>query len=771
MSPSAPAASAPTASTATGGTTDAVGRDADELFAALRSLFACTRRMRSWIADAGSMTVLSVVDEHGEARVGALAAALHVDVSTISRSLAALGRDGLVQWRPDERDARSHLVSCTDAGRDRLAATRAQMTNDLTARLSDWPESDVADLSRLLHRFVSDVLTEPVGRSTNQTSRSLVPEGVRMTAATTTPEESLGSPAPAGVAPASGQAPAKMSHRQILEALSGLLLAMFVAMLSSTVVSNALPRIVSDLHGSETSYTWVVTATLLAMTASTPLWGKLSDLVSRKLLMQIALVVYVVGSMAAGLSQSAAFLIGCRAIQGAGAGGVLALTQVILAAMVSPRERGRYSGYLGAVFAVATISGPLLGGVIVDTSWLGWRWCFYVGVPFAAFALVVLQKTLHLPQAKRKAKVDYLGAALIVSGVSLLLIWVSLAGNEFDWLSGQTAAMIAGGVVLLALAVLVELRAAEPIIPLELFRHRTVSLATIASLFVGVALFGATIFLSQYFQIARGKTPTVSGLMTMPLILGLALSSLIVGRIITRTGSWKRFLVGGAVLVTVGFGLLGTTSYDTPLVIVGTYMAIAGVGVGMTMQNLVLSVQNSVPMRELGSATATVSFFRSLGGAIGVSALGAVLASHVRESIASGLAAKGIVVPAGSSETLPNPSTLPPAVRTIVESAYGEGTALIFTLTVPLLVLAVVAVVAIREVPLRTSNVEGSNVDTPVIDTPNIDTPSIDSDEAAAVAAPVDPTPAPQLSDDRVEDEAGPRHVEQLQGSAAAARA
>lgn len=542
--------------------------------------------------------------------------------------------------------------------------------------------------------------------------------------ATTSAEPIPGKPRDAG----SG-----MTHRQILEALSGLLLAMFVAMLSSTVVCNALPRIVTDLQGSETSYTWVVTATLLAMTASTPLWGKLSDLVSRKLLIQIALVVYVAGSMAAGLSQSVAFLIACRAVQGAGAGGVLALTQVILAAMVSPRERGRYSGYLGAVFAVATISGPLLGGAIVDTSWLGWRWCFYVGVPFAAFALVVLQKTLHLPQARREAKVDYLGAALIVSGVSLLLIWVSLAGNEFDWLSGQTVAMIAGGGVLLALAVLVEMRAREPIIPIELFRHRTVSLATVASLFVGVALFGATIFLSQYFQIARGKSPTVSGLMTMPLILGLALSSLVAGRIITRTGKWKRFLVVGAVLVTIGFGLLGTTAYDTSLVLVGLYMAIAGVGVGMTMQNLVLSVQNSVPMRELGSATATVSFFRSLGGAIGVSALGAILASHVRESIASGLAAKGIAVPAGSSETLPNPSTLPPAIRTVVESAYGDGTALIFRLAVPLLVLAVIAVIAIREVPLRTSN------EAPVGAT----TPSVDSAEAAAVAAPVDPEGTP----------------------------
>ena len=512
-----------------------------------------------------------------------------------------------------------------------------------------------------------------------------------------------------------------MSHRQILEALSGLLLAMFVAMLSGTVVSNALPRIVGDLHGSETSYTWVVTATLLTLTASTPLWGKLSDLINRKLLMQIAIFIYIFASLLAGLSQSTSFLIACRAVQGVGAGGILALTQVVLAAMVSPRERGRYSGYLGAVFAIATISGPLLGGVIVDTSWLGWRWCFYVGVPFAAAALIVLQKTLRLPTLRREgATVDYLGAALIVSGVSLLLIWVSLAGNEFDWASGQSVGMVAGGVVLLALAVLVELRVKEPIIPLSLFRHRTIALATIASLFVGVALYGATIFLSQYFQISRGKTPTVSGLLTMPLILGLALSSLVVGRIITKTGTWKRFLVLGAGLTAVGFGLLGTIRVDTSGVLVAVYMAIAGVGVGMTMQNLVLSVQNTVSIRELGSATATVSFFRSLGGAIGVSVLGAVLAAHVRTDIASGLAARNI--PAGSmsgSNSLPNPATLPPVVRTIVESAYGRGTAGVFLLATPLLILAFLAVLAIREVPLRTS--------------------TTDAGEAAAVAAPVEP--------------------------------
>jgi EmrB/QacA subfamily drug resistance transporter len=468
-------------------------------------------------------------------------------------------------------------------------------------------------------------------------------------------------------------------------------------------VSNALPRILHDLHGGESAYTWVVTATLLAMTSATPIWGKLADLMSKKLLMQIAICVYISGSVVAGLSQSVGMLIGCRVVQGIGAGGILAMTQVIMAAMVSPRERGRYSGYLGATFAVATIAGPLIGGVIVDTSWLGWRWCFYVGVPFAAAALVVLQKTLHLPVVRRELTVDYLGAALITGGVSALLVEVSLAGQQFDWVSAPSALLAATGVVLLGLAVVVELRAAEPIIPLQLFRHRTVSLATAAGLFVGVAIYGATIFLAQYFQISRGESPTGSGVRTMPMILGLAAASLVVGRLVSRTGRWKRYLVVGSLTGTVGFALLSTINASTGFLALSVYMALVGIGLGMTMQNLVLSVQNTVPVGQLGAATATVSFFRSLGGAIGVSVLGAVLASRVKGSVASGLAQLG--VPAskleGGGTTIPDVHTLPAPLAHVVESAYGHGVAHTFLLSAPMMLLAAVIILFIREVPLR----------------------------------------------------------------------
>jgi EmrB/QacA subfamily drug resistance transporter len=494
-----------------------------------------------------------------------------------------------------------------------------------------------------------------------------------------------------------------MSHRQILESMTGLMLSMFVAMLSSTVVSNALPRILHDLHGGESSYTWVVTATLLTSTASTPVWGKLADLISKKLLMQLAITVFIAASVVAGLSTSVGMLIACRALQGIGAGGIMAMTQIIMAALVSPRERGRYSGYLGVTFAVATIAGPLIGGVIVDTPWLGWRWCFYVGVPFAVAALVVLQKTLRLPTYRREVTVDYLGAALITGGVSVLLIWVSLAGQQFGWLSGGTAGLVTTGVMLLALAAVVEVRAREPIIPLALFRERTVTLATTAGLFVGLAMFGSTIFLAQYFQISRGESPTVSGLRTTPMILGLAVASLVTGRLVSRTGRWKRYLLVGSITSTVGFALLGTIDAHANFALIAVYMALVGIGLGMTTQNIVLSVQNTVPPQQLGAATATVSFFRSLGGAVGVSALGAVLAHQVSHSVLTGLAHLGVdPSQLGRSGTaIPDVTKLPAPVAAVVRAAYGQGVAHVFLIAAPLMLIAVAAVAAIKEVPLR----------------------------------------------------------------------
>jgi EmrB/QacA subfamily drug resistance transporter len=495
-----------------------------------------------------------------------------------------------------------------------------------------------------------------------------------------------------------------MSHREILEALSGLLLSLFVAMISSTVVSNALPRIVSDLKGSESGYTWIVVATLLTTTASTPIWGKLADLYDKKLLVQLSLVIFAAGSALAGLSQGMGFLIGARAIQGIGAGGLTALVQVVIASIVSPRERGRYSGYIGATFAVATVSGPLIGGLIVDTPWLGWRWCFYVGLPIAVLAFAVLQKTLHLPTVKRDVSIDFLGAALIAGGVSVLLIWVSLAGTEFDWASTTTAWMVGLGVLLIVAAVATEFRVREPIIPLRLFRDRTTSLATFASVMVGVAMFGSTVFLSQYFQIARGMSPTHAGLMSIAMVGGLMVSSIVSGRIITARGRWKRFLVGGMALTITGMALLSTISATTPLAVVGTYMAVLGVGMGATMQNLVLSVQNNTAQSDMGAASALVAFFRTMGGAVGVSALGTALSHQVTSSVAEGLQRLGVTPStSGGSQTIPDTASLPGPVRAVFEQAFGDATGHIFLLATPFAVLALVAVLFIHEVPLRTT--------------------------------------------------------------------
>ncbi|GAC49745.1 MDR family MFS transporter [Gordonia aichiensis] len=497
-----------------------------------------------------------------------------------------------------------------------------------------------------------------------------------------------------------------MTHRQKLEALIGLLLGMFVAFLSSTIVSNALPVIITDLHGTQGQYTWVVTATLLASTATTPLWGKLSDLISKKILVQASLTLFTLGSILAGLSQSVGMLIGFRVIQGLGLGGLQALVVIVIASMFSPRERGRYQGPIAAVMSIATVAGPLIGGVIVDTSWLGWRWTFYVCVPLAVIALLVIQRTLNLPTVRKNVHIDYLGAFLIAAGVSTILIWVTLAGDSFGWTSGMSFGLVALGVVLIAVALFVESRAKDPIIPLRLFRDRTIALATLASVSVGVALFGGAVFLGQYFQIARGHSPTAAGLLMLPMILGSMIAATVSGALITRFGRWKAYLVAGAAMMTLGFGLLSTIDAHTDMVVIGAFLFILGLGMGMTMQNLVLAVQNNVSPDDLGSATSTVTFFRSLGGAAGVSVLGAVLATHVTDLIAKGLNALGInpSQTGGTEAGLSNLNDLPKPIADIVRGAYGDGTARIFLIAGIMAAISFVAILFIKEVALKTQS-------------------------------------------------------------------
>ncbi|WP_343034458.1 MFS transporter [Amycolatopsis anabasis] len=467
-----------------------------------------------------------------------------------------------------------------------------------------------------------------------------------------------------------GEFAAPEPHRAA-RALPGLLLALLASVLSLTAVANALPSILTDLDGTPGQFAWVVTAALLAATATTPIWGKLADLFSKKLLYQLAIVLFTAGSALAGAARSMDELITLRALQGIGIGGLQALVQVVLGALIPPRDRGRYAGYLSATAAAGTVSGPLIGGLVVDSP-LGWRWCFWGCVPIAALAFLVLGRTLRLPIARREVKIDWLGAVLLVGGATLSLVWVSLAGKRFGWLSWPSACHLGGAAVALALAVLVERKAREPVVPLRLFRERTFALSVLGSFTVGTAMLAGAVFLGPYLQIARGFSPTRTGLMTAPLVAGTVLSSTLAGRVIARTGKAKPWLVGGTVVLLAGLGLLSTIDHTTDLAWVGLFLGLTGLGLGGLTQNLVLVAQNTVGMADLGTATSAIPFFRHLGGSAGISVLGTVLAGHLAE--------------AGTS----------------LPAAYGDAIGLLFLITCCITVVTLVSMLLIKETPLRT---------------------------------------------------------------------
>lgn len=500
--------------------------------------------------------------------------------------------------------------------------------------------------------------------------------------------------------PADAAAP-QMSHKQILEALTGLLAAFFTAILSSTIVANALPTIMSDLKGTQTDFAWVITAALLANAVTTPIWGKLADLFNKKLLTQLNIVIFVAGSVLAGFSQNIPWLLSARVIQGIGMGGLTALAMAIIGTMIPPRERGKYSGYMGAVMAVGTAGGPLLGGFIVDSP-LGWRWTFFVCIPLAVIALFLIQATLKIKHVKRVAKIDWLGTLLLTASVSTLLIWVSFAGQPdyYDWWSWQTGVMVGGSVLGLIALIVVESRVAMPIIPLKIVADRTTALSIIASAAIGVAMFSSSSFIGQYYQVARGATPTEAGLLTLPMIAGNFLGSVASGQLISRFGKWKRYLVLGSVFTIAGMGLLGTIDHTTDLTQAGIYTFVLGLGLGMTMQNLVLGVQNTVRASDIGTASSTVAFFRSVFGAVGVSVLGAVLNNRSGELITDGLAAKGIHAAGGGATSL-DLTDMPAPIAEIVRGAFGDASARAFLIAGAVSVVALIAILFIKEVPLR----------------------------------------------------------------------
>ena len=501
------------------------------------------------------------------------------------------------------------------------------------------------------------------------------------------------------------------SAREVFTAISGLIVGMFVAVLSGTVVSTSMPVIIADLGGTQSQYTWVITASLLATAVSTPIWGKLADLVDRKVLVQISLILFTVGTVIAGFSTDTNMLIAVRVVQGIGVGGLMSLVMIAVALIISPRERGKYMGVVGGIMALGTIGGPLLGGLLTDV-W-GWRSNFFVGVPFAILALVLLQFTLHLPKPQRgtKVSIDYFGIVLLAVGVSTLLIWVSMGGNQFDWDSGTSIALIAIAVVAIAAFITVEFFVKEPIVPMTLFRNRTFTLSVIASIAIGVSMFATSVFLAQYFQLARGATPTESGLMTIPMIIGQMGASIIIGQLVSRFGKWKGWMITGSILATIGVSLMATLRYDTPFPLVAVYMFVLGAGLGMVMQNLTLIVQNDTAPQQLGAASSNVNFFRTIAGTIGVTVMGSLLSTSVADFMKDGL--KGFVPTSpdeisalerlGSGD-VPKVGELPDSIRTIVESAYGHGIADAFILAIPLAVIAVIAIAFIKNKPLSTKN-------------------------------------------------------------------
>ena len=492
----------------------------------------------------------------------------------------------------------------------------------------------------------------------------------------------------------------RLTGRALWTVFAALMLGMFLAALDQTIVSTALPTIVGDLGGLN-HLSWVVTSYLLASTVSTPLYGKLGDMLGRKPVFMAAILIFLAGSMLAGLSQTMGQLIGFRALQGIGAGGLMVGAQAIIADIVPPRERGRYTGLIGGVFAVASVAGPLLGGFLVDN--LSWRWVFYVNLPVGALAILIVATRLHLKTPTVRHRIDVLGAALLSAGVTSLILLTTWGGTEYAWGSATIVGLGIAGVALLGAFVWWETRAAEPILPLSLFRSRVFSVANAMGFTIGMAMFGAIIFIPLYLQLVYGASPTSSGLRLLPLMAGLLVAAILSGRAITKVGRYKIFPIAGTATLVVGMYLLSTLGVDTPSWVVSIYMLVVGVGIGLVMQVLVLVVQNDVPPSEIGVATSTATFSRSVGGSFGVAIFGTIFATRLADQLAG--FPHRVTARLGNGIHI-NPEQarhLPAAVHADFLNAFSHALNGVFLFGMAIAVVPFILSWFLKEVPLRTT--------------------------------------------------------------------